>query len=114
MPWPEPRDRDAFGEIFRSKAGDEASAIGSASPVEISPEDGPLSVDHANDLPAARLWRAVRSALLTELHGEADVAASMRVSKAQAREWLIRLAAGGVVQKTKSKEYVVKSEGFFG
>ncbi len=127
IPWPEPRDRDAFVRIFQAEAKNEDLAIdsttsqrigleASVSQIEVSPDDGPLPVVPADDLPAARLWHAVRSivsALLTEPRGEADVADTLKVSKAQAREWLTRLTAEGVVQRTKSKQYVAKSEELF-
>lgn len=128
MAWPEPNDVDAFVDIFRRGIENEAAAINPSVTQDVSAEVPGLQggtaatgnetrvADTQDDLPADRLWNAVRSlvsALLTKPHGETAVADALGVSRAQARAWLARLAAEGVVNKDKSNRYVVAPKGLF-
>ncbi len=98
LPWPEPKDSDAFASVFHRDRGQEAA-----------PPDATATTD---DLPARHLWTAVRPImmdLLAKPLGEAEVAQALDVSKAQARAWLGRLIEEGVLQKNTAKQYVVAS-----
>lgn len=144
LPWPEPRDRNDLAQLLDQPATTVAeashpTAISFETPF---PDGGALAYvtlppgQHEPSDPAAEadvlsaasskrsrvaaevLYAAVRSALeklLTTPMSESEVAAALEVSSAQARAWLRRLVADGVLEKqTRPAVYVVKQRGLFG
>ncbi len=98
----------------KSPAAEEASA---GTQNTGSKADSENMVARADLSPADVLFAAVREVIPQLLQApmkEAEIAAALEVSKAQARTWLHRLVDDGVLDKhNKPAGYIVKQSGFF-
>ena len=142
IPWPNPQDVDSFDSVFdvdmpspaeSQQSGlslfsnDESTDVQSASPTS---ESLPLvKVDHdvlseatnsasqIESTPAETLFAAARNAIRTMLNTpmkDAEIAAALEVSSAQAKIWLQRLLDEGVIEKQKKPAgYIVKQNRLF-
>lgn len=107
LPWPNPQDVDSFVAVF-----DVAVTLPAASPqLETTP------VPQLEPTPAEVLFTAVRVAirrLLNTPMKDAEVAAALNVSNAQAMAWLQRMVDEGMLEKqTKPAGYIVKRPSLF-
>jgi len=122
VPWPEPSNPDELSKALSTAAAALASAPKQETlslalreksvPYGIPKETMPSTASHApvqgsslqaKTTPADALYGAVREILsreLTESKNEAQVAELLSVSKSQAKAWLRRLVADGVLEKT--------------
>ena len=124
-PWPNPEDPDAFTEVFSAEPPPVAqqpslpASVAEPTPPERRPVPAPPPVGPGLD-PARELFAKVQELLermeTPKTHGE--VAADLNVSKGQAKEWLRRLVAAGILRKCcKPARYVassVRQQGLFG
>lgn len=123
-PWPNPQDADALEAVFEART-----------PTQAQPLEAPLAIDTASEPvppsaaapimepnkpapePADTLFAAVREViqrLLTAPMKDAEVAAALDVSNAQAKAWLLRLVDEGVIERqTKPPGYIVKQSSLF-
>lgn len=120
LPWPNPDDVASFEAVFEESApivptlaehGSAPNAAGlrwrvSESPAEIPTgwAGKPPAAEQEPLPPAELLFAAAREAilhLLTKAMKEAEVAAALGVSAAQAKAWLVRLVEEGVLEKRK-------------
>jgi len=119
MPWPNPRSADELAQVFSQAAAALLAAPKQetlsfdlrekASPYGIQHVETPSTAPPAEaDLaqprltPAEALYGSVREILKRELaepKNEVQVAELLSVSKAQAKTWLTRLVADGVLEK---------------
>lgn len=97
-----------------------AQAPGALSSVAQEPDAKPYAsnaVMHMESSPAEALFAAVREVIQRLLDApmkDAEVAAALDVSKAQAKAWLQRLVGEGTVEKRKKPAgYIVKRNGLF-
>ncbi len=108
LPWPNPRDPDAFANVLVHEA-----------PYPPSPEPALelfAGVAEPVPTPAEVLFATVREVvkrLLVTPRNDAEVAAELQVSSSQVKAWLHRLVEEGILEKhDKSLYYVVKSNLF--
>jgi predicted Rossmann fold nucleotide-binding protein DprA/Smf involved in DNA uptake len=172
LPWPNPRDTDAFEAVFEAappttlpssqsglalfteggssgatpstplspetkrtidaqgKLVPPSAAIPHDEPIDLTPEPAPSAaltpeaqpeptgpMATTPSTPADRLFAAVRGViqlLLKSPMKDAEVAAALDVSTAQAKAWLQRLADEGVIEKQKKPAgYIVKQSSLF-
>jgi predicted Rossmann fold nucleotide-binding protein DprA/Smf involved in DNA uptake len=123
LPWPEPETADDFARLVNAAAespqspadqgqaqtGIAPTAPNSKSPATISvsepvgagPVDG-LASGVGGQTAADELFATVRSLIgrISVPKTEAEIAAELRVSKTQAKEWLSRLVQEGVLEQT--------------
>jgi predicted Rossmann fold nucleotide-binding protein DprA/Smf involved in DNA uptake len=142
IPWPNPQDVDSFDSVFdvdmpspaeSQQSGlslfsnDESPDVQSVAPTS---ESLPLvksdndvlseatnSASQTESTPAETLFAAVRNAIRNMLNTpmkDAEIAAALDVSSAQAKIWLQRLLDEGVIEKQKKPAgYVVKQNRLF-
>ena len=137
IPWPNPRDADAFERVFEAAMpGPEAPSQSELEPLSSDPtgertsdplpsvaQEPTVTYDPAGpaalngSVAADTLFAAVRAVvkLLLEVPmKDAEVAAALAVTNAQAKAWLLRLVEEGVIEKQKKPAgYVVKQSGLF-
>lgn len=140
LPWPDPEDAEGLGRLLDSPATIAAYAPApdlfahaarepDAPPACATPEVAPsaalaptadteASSSAAGVLPPSEeLFQAVRkvlAAMLTTPKKDSEIAAALDVSTAQAKVWLARLIAEGVLEKrSRPVGYVVRQAGLF-
>ena len=122
-PWPEPETADDLARLVNAAAespcspadqGQAQTAIAQAAPkpqppaTTTVPEQVPPGPSDGSDpaetgpTPADELFATVRSLIgrISFPKTEAEIAAELRVSKTQAKEWLVRLVQEGVLEQT--------------
>lgn len=101
IPWPNPSEPSSMVQCLCEAAEggvgerDEPRSVGAA-------DIGPAPVPGAS--PAAELFQKVQDlvlAVLSEPMGEAEVAALLLVTKAQAHEWLSRMCDAGLIERNE-------------
>lgn len=144
LPWPNPQDSHAFEAVFDVStsapesppksglaclSGVETTGVATGTPSAAEPPEAiEAKIDSAPSEPASpkvpapatpadRLFAAVREAitlLLNDPMKDAEVAAALDVSTAQAKAWLQRLADEGVIEKQKKPAgYILKQSSLF-
>lgn len=144
LPWPNPQDSHAFEAVFDVStsapesppksglawlSGVETTGVATGTPSAAEPPEAiEAKIDSAPSKPASpkvpapatpadRLFAAVREAitlLLNDPMKDAEVAAALDVSTAQAKAWLQRLADEGVIEKQKKPAgYILKQSSLF-
>lgn len=117
LPWPNPRESDELSQALAKAAEtvaaepkqetlsfalqEQTSPFG-IQKLEQAPAPAPSTPLRATMLPAQALFTTVREILdreLTEPKSEAEVAELLTVSKSQAKTWLAKLVAEGVLEK---------------
>ncbi len=110
LPWPNPDDVASFEALFEESA----PVVPTLAEHGSAPNAGGLRW-RVSESPAELLFAAAREAilhLLTKAMKEAEVAAALGVSAAQAKVWLVRLVEEGVLEKRKKPVgYVVADSG---
>lgn len=127
LAWPDPQDPGGFDTLFNPPVPTPTQhrlslPEGEApEPVGQAPVEGPPAVGDAAEAAASSadlLFAAVRGAmreLLKTPMNDAEIAAELNVTPAQAKAWLQRLVDEGVVQKNKKPiGYIVKQPNLFG
>lgn len=128
MPWPNPQDVNSFEAVFNvavpmpaaspqvgfslfANDGPSDTAFAVPVPLETTP------VPQLESTPAEVLFAAVRVAIQQLLNipmKDAEVAAALNVSDAQAKAWLRRMVDEGVLEKQKKPAgYIVKQSSLF-
>jgi predicted Rossmann fold nucleotide-binding protein DprA/Smf involved in DNA uptake len=128
MPWPNPQDVNSFEAVFNvavpmpaaspqvgfslfANDGPSDTAFAVPVPLETTP------VPQLESTPAEVLFAAVRVAIQQLLNipmKDAEVAAALNVSNAQAKAWLRRMVDEGVLEKQKKPAgYIVKQSSLF-
>lgn len=125
LPWPEPRNAEAMAAVL----GEQTAAMSASAQAGLPLAKGgephtavphiaqPSPLARMDEGPAEALFGSVRAAvrqLLRRPMKDSEVARGLDVSKAQAKAWLDRLVAEGVVEKrTKPSEYALGQTSLF-
>ncbi len=122
LPWPNPQHADAFDDVFElAKPAALPSPQSEPAPlIALAPEATPEAaspVATTSSTPADALFAAVRGTIQPLLKApmkDAEVAAALDVSTAQAKAWLQRLVDEGAIEKQeKPAVYIVKRSRLF-
>jgi len=142
IPWPNPQDVDSFDSVFdvdmpspaesqqsglslfsNDESPDVQSVVPTSESLPLVKSDNDVlseatnSASQTESTPAETLFAAVRNAIRNMLNTpmkDAEIAAALDVSSAQAKIWLQRLLDEGVIEKQKKPAgYVVKQNRLF-